>query len=380
MRVLFTAHGAYGHVLPMAGLAQALARDGHEVLIATSPALEPVVSALGLQIAPAGMDDHALVAEARWRWPVRERPASWAPRMFTEIAAPAMAADLAPLIASWRPDLLVREEGEHGAPVAAAEAGVPWLTHAWGSPLAPSPAGDQYGAELLDPCPPSLYGTAGPPFRGRPVRAYELPAASRPGGRPLAYVGFGTVPLYRPAPELLAMVVDALLRRGFDAVVTTGDRDLAERLAPLRSGRVRVEAWVPVAEVGACELVVSHGGAGTTLAALGAGVPLLIIPRGAPSQDRMARACAARGVAIVVTEPVAAQELDDAVAALARDRRFRTAAAEVSAELAALPGPAETARFIAQELATTSEWTRRSGSGAASRRSRPPRSARRRRR
>jgi len=378
VRVLFTAHGAYGHVLPMMGVARALADGGHEVRVATGKALCPIVASLGLPAVPAGMSDDTLVAEAHDRWPETEHkpPASWVARMFTDIAAPTMVDDLAPIVASWRPDLIVREEGEHGGPVAAAAAGITWVTHGWGSPLpsrtvvedlargveplwraaglaAPGPDG-LYGAAVLDPCPPSLYGEEGPPIRGRPVRASAVAASAdrHPrrslSGRPLAYVGFGTVPLYRDQPELIAIVVQALLSHDLDAVITTGDAQLARRLSSLDPERVQVEQWLSLPRLlEACDLVVSHGGAGTALAALAAGVPLLLLPRGAPSQARMSRACGARGAArVVVSGPVTPADFDDALATLTADDRFRAAARQLASEIAATPGPDDAARFL----------------------------------
>jgi UDP:flavonoid glycosyltransferase YjiC (YdhE family) len=46
----------------------------------------------------------------------------------------------------------------------------------------------------------------------------------------------------------------------------------------------------------ACKIAITHAGAGTVLASLGAGVPLVLVSQGAPSQIRMARACEMAGV------------------------------------------------------------------------------------
>ena len=40
-----------------------------------------------------------------------------------------------------------------------------------------------------------------------------------------------------------------------------------------------------------CKIAITHAGAGTVLASLSAGVPLVLVPRGTPSQLRMAEAC-----------------------------------------------------------------------------------------
>lgn len=384
MRVLFTAHGSFGHVLPMAGIARALQGAGHEVRFATGEAMSQVLSSLGLTAIPAGMSDDALVAETRRRWPETERqpPADWAPRMFTDIAASNMLADLAPVIASFAPELLIREEGEHAGPIAAAAAGIPWLTHGWGSPLparaaleelaerieplwrtsglVPPSVEDLFGACLLDPCPRSLYDKHGPPFPTTAIRATPLISTDRrppprAAGQPLAYVGSGTVALYRDPSELIEIVVEALLSSGFCVVITTSHAELTARLIALDPERVHVERWVSLPDLFPhCRLVVSHAGAGTVLAALAAGVPLLLLPRGAPSQARMSQACQSRGAARAITsEPITAPDIDEALRSLIAEDRFRTAARELAREIAATPGPDEIVPLL-QTLASHS--------------------------
>ncbi|MCU1450080.1 MAG: jadS [Acidimicrobiales bacterium] len=373
MRVLFTAAGAYSHVLPMVGMAQALADAGHEVVVATAGEVCSDVEGLGLATAAAGMSSEAMVTEARARWPATayEPPATWALRMFAEIAAPTMLADLVAVVVALRPDVIVREEGEFAGPVAAAAARVPWVTHGWGSPiqppgerealaawiaplwrraaLEPPSAGGLNGTMVLDPCPASLYQNALVVGTRQPVRPTTPPATDEPSitwpdsGRPLAYLGFGTVPLYRDAPELMTAAVESLLSAGYDAVVTSSDPRLARQLSERAPDRVQVERWVSLpALFERCDLVVCHGGAGTVLTALGAAVPLLLLPRGAPSQLRMSSACRARGVARVVeAHETTERNLREALAAIAHDERYRSAAHEVATEIAAMPSAAE---------------------------------------
>jgi UDP:flavonoid glycosyltransferase YjiC (YdhE family) len=363
VRVLFSAHGAYGHLLPVVGVARALRDAGHQVRVAIGREFHADVGALGLDPVHAGMSDAALVAETTRRWPEtsREPPARWAVRMFTDIAAPAMASDLSRLFRSWRPDLIVREEGEYGAPHAASAAGIPWVTHGWGSPLAPVHSERPYGAALLDSCPPSLQSAApaNPPRRSVrpvPVELRAPPAGWQPPQPPFAYIGFGTVPLYRDRPKQLLAVVRAVLRSGLDAVVTTPDRRLAAELQRLDDRRVSVEDWMSLARLlPSCQLVVSHGGAGTALASLAAGVPLLLLPQGAPSQLRMSHACAERGVARVVEPQEAAfAPLEAVLAEVLADEQIRAAAAELALEIAEMPGPDEAVPFLEDLMNRTS--------------------------
>lgn len=77
------------------------------------------------------------------------------------------------------------------------------------------------------------------------------------------------------------------------------------------------------------------------LAALAAGVPLLIVPLAADQPDN-ADQCRAAGVAIVIQpRELTAAAVREATGRLLGDPSFRTRAAAVAAEIAAMPGPAE---------------------------------------
>lgn len=377
--MLFSAYGGYGHVLPMLGLARALAHEGHDVLFATSAELCPVVATAGLVPAPAGLDDAAAVAEARRRWPETTfaPPVTWTSRMFCEIAAPAMAADLSQLLDEWRPEVVVREEGEHGAPLAAVGAGIPWVTHGWGSPLPGSDAlthlsrllgpvweraglrapedAALYGAAVLDPCPPSLYPRPPPARRRSVIRPNVEGNRARPTGNLQrgrhAYVGFGTVPLFTDVPALIRSVVVALLELDVDVTVTTGNDEVADDIRSLAPERVHAERWVDLPRVlGSCTVAVCHGGAGTVLSALAAGVPLLLVPQGAPSQVRMTSACETRGVGRAFDwTGDNLIDLRRALSAVISSESMHSAAVAVATEIAAMP-PASTAAAVLRDV------------------------------
>jgi UDP:flavonoid glycosyltransferase YjiC (YdhE family) len=353
VRVLATTIPAWGHLVPMLGVLRALQAAGHQVTVATHPSFHAALASLGIPAVPAGLSEAELLAERLRRWPqtATQPPGVWAPRMFTEIAAPAMAADLHQVITTWTPDLVLSEEGEHGGARFAVDRNRPFLNHGWGSPLSAMPNGDQITAHI-DPCPPSLSTPewTGPPrWPVRLVTPRLVPAdpdtmawvAQRK--HPLAYVGFGTVALYRNAPEIVSRVLDALLASGLDALCT----DQPLRTPP--ADRIRVERFISLPDVlPACALVICHDGAGTTLAALAHAVPVLVLPRGAPSQHRMARACATRGVGAVLDDDNA--NLTSVIGAvLAGDHRRH--AAEVAREIAAAPDPAQVVTAIEQSVA-----------------------------
>jgi MGT family glycosyltransferase len=107
------------------------------------------------------------------------------------------------------------------------------------------------------------------------------PTAPRPNrwGEPLVYVTFGSVtadtPLY---PRVYRAALEELADLPVRVLMTIGHHgDLAD-LGPVPANAV-VERWVPQAEVAAHAVaIVCHGGYGTTVGALSAGVPLVLAP------------------------------------------------------------------------------------------------------
>jgi UDP:flavonoid glycosyltransferase YjiC (YdhE family) len=171
------------------------------------------------------------------------------------------------------------------------------------------------------------------------TRRYRAPgpaphAAPDPDQAPRVYVSFGSVAagvgyypgLYRAAIDELA---------GLDArvLVTVGNEVDPADLGPLPPG-VRAERWVPQAEVMTqAAVMVGHGGSGSTLAAMAAGVPLALIPLFA-DQLPNARRVADLGAGLALDGP---DGLRDAVETLVHDPALRRGARAVAAEIATLP-------------------------------------------
>jgi UDP:flavonoid glycosyltransferase YjiC (YdhE family) len=296
--------------------------------------------------------------------------------MWAEIAAPAMAGDLNDLIASWHPDVVVHEEGEYGAPAAAARARLPWVTHAWGSPLRPDDelrdleehvdvaglwdfgvdrpvAAGLYAHAVIDPCPALLApGARTAPAVVWPVRPTIAGAGGRPpgrgGARRACYVGFGTVPGFANVADVVT-AADAARKAGLDVVATVSDAALAASLA---ERGVDVRTFVALDELlPDCAITVTHGGAGTTLAALAHGVPVVAVPQGAPSQERMAEAVDRAGVGL---RAVGERAIRAAVSRATDDERLARRAEAAAEQIAAMPSPGRVVARLEALVATTS--------------------------
>ncbi len=96
-----------------------------------------------------------------------------------------------------------------------------------------------------------------------------------------------------------------------------------------------VERWVPQAEALAdATLVVCHGGSGTTLGALAAGLPLVLVPMFA-DQFENARTIAAAGAGLIA-EP---DGLRAAIETVLTEPAYRQAAGRIADELRSAPDP-----------------------------------------
>jgi MGT family glycosyltransferase len=132
--------------------------------------------------------------------------------------------------------------------------------------------------------------------------------------------------------DLLQRAADALGQLPVHALVTTGPAvDPAVFSAP---PNVSVRRWVRHADVlPYCSAVVTHGGHGTTLKALAAGVPLVIAPLGRDQPDNAARVIhAGAGVRVRRTADIAT--LQRAIARVLDDHRYQDAARRMAATLA----------------------------------------------
>ena len=259
-----------------------------------------------------------------------------------------------------RPDVVVCDEMDVGAVIAAELTGVPCVTvsvTAAGRLVSPPVVGAAWdglrtdhglaadssrhrlaGTMRLTPAPSSLRDPqVATPFESHAVRPPILDDVERSADRSLVYATLGTV-FNVESGNLLDRLARGLAQLDADAVLTVGPHIDPGELRPAAGRRVRVEQFVPQHEVlGRCDAVVCHGGSGTLIAALSVGVPVVVLPMGADQPDNADR-CEELGVGIVLdaltAEPAA---ISAAVRAVRNEPRYSQAATELANEAAAQP-------------------------------------------
>jgi UDP:flavonoid glycosyltransferase YjiC (YdhE family) len=372
MRVLVVASPLTGHVLPLMPLSAALRDAGHDVLVATAGE--------GLGVCPPDLSVLDVAPDLRLR-PLFLRVMTRHPRLAREEMAgragtravgllfgavgERTADGVASAARAFEPDLVVHEPLAPAGAEAAARQRVPAVlvdgslfdarellaaalagyTARRGAEAFPPPA------EVLTTAPPSLVG----PRHGRPMRFVgttpERPfdeAFTRPGDRPRVLVSRSTVDGPR-RDRLMSTVAEAAVGTDLDVVLVRPDRRVAGRRLP---AHVRTTDWLPFpAVLPAAAGIVHHGGAGTLLTALAAGVPQLVV-RGAGDRRTNAGLLAARGAGLAAdlrdVSPALLQRLVD-------DRSLTTAAREVAEEMAAMPHPTELVPVLEQVAARVPE-------------------------
>jgi hypothetical protein len=359
----------------MIPLARALADAGHEVRWAGAEQACVTLRDRGFDAVPAGLYE---IVPSPLRnpppeiaaLPPAERPEHLFAIVFGPLRAGPMLADLMPIVESWQPQLLVCEQAELAGPIAAARHGVPNVTHAFGRLLPasrvarapesmaelwraygvePRPYGGCYEHLYVDIYPPSLQADDLAHLGAVQLVRPAEPIAPDAAAEPLVYVTLGTV--FNDDLPLFVLAVEATREIGIRVVVTVGPGNDPAVLGPQPS-HVTVERFIPQSELlPACAAVVSHGGSGTFLAALAAGVPQVLLPQAA-DQFLNAQAGEEGGVAIAVPRAEASLErVREALDRVIREDTFRRAAERVRSEISAMPAPAAVAAELERRYA-----------------------------
>ncbi len=380
MRVLFTSPAGLGHIHPMVPLARAMAARGHEVMWAAPADGVDHIENAGIRAVATGGAGLTRPSDVRRRFPEldalppAEMPNVLFGKMFGAVAAPAILADLVPVALEWRPDVVVADAAEFAGHIVAAELGVPSVSKGFGpllperrvaavdaevAPLwrsrglEPRPYGGSYDHLYLDIYPPGLRPGGGDhvgarqdlrpvPFDGAADQRLADHIVDDGSERPLVYLTFGTVAATVPAfAAALPVAVRSVAGLPVRVLVTLGQGGDPGALAEVPDN-VHVERWVPQAGVlPHASAVVCHGGYGSVLGPLTAGVPLVVSPQFADQPYNAERVAAVGAGVALPLGPPDPDVLREAVGRVLGDARFRSASAAIAEEIRGLPPAGE---------------------------------------
>jgi UDP:flavonoid glycosyltransferase YjiC (YdhE family) len=329
---LFSVSGGHGHFHPLVPLARALKEAGHEVAFATGPSMRPLVEASGFTHLPVGGNLAAdpeyqeFQAQRKTMPPGLETEMLVYSKLFCGIAPRLRTPDLVAVAESWQPDMFIREAAEYAAAIAAEHLGLPHAAIAVGASLTGFALFERAAAGQLDPIRESwglapdptlaslyryLYLAYSPPtFSLHDLSEMSLPGTApsipttthfirpdlfdqsgserlpdwiphlRETGQPVVYATVGTEANNEPGvyPAVMRAIIKGLRDAPLNLIVTLGrDKDPAD-LGP-QPLNVHIERYIPQSLLlPCCDLILMHGGSGSLLQALDAGLPMVLLP------------------------------------------------------------------------------------------------------
>lgn len=404
MRVLFTSFAHNTHFYSMVPLAWAFRSVGHEVRVASQPALTDAVTRAGLTAVPVGVDhtvqdfaqkqsekngDHPEIdfAETRpevvtWDYALGIQ-SMMTPLMFAKVND-TMVDELVDFALKWRPDLVIWEPFTYAGAVAARVSGAAHARLLWGPDVFSRARGmfldrlaEQPEAHREDPLAEWLTWTLekyGHTFDDEAVTG-QWTIDQEPAGTRLALPGRHVVPVrYTPyngtavVPDWLHEPVDrprvcltlgtsAREVRGGDVVSlsdlveATAELDI-ELVATLDSSQrehldrvpdnVRLVDFVPMhALLPTCSAIIHHGGAGTYLTSLLEGVPQILVADLYDAVEKAKRIEELGAGLFQSPAELTPEALRDKLTRVLKDPSFHEAAQRLRAEILSEPSPAE---------------------------------------
>jgi UDP:flavonoid glycosyltransferase YjiC (YdhE family) len=379
VRILCATTANDGHFGPLVPFARACADAGHEVRVAAPASYAAAVARAGFAHEPFGDAPPALIGPIMARLPTlpfEEANDVVVREVFARIDAQAALPALVETVERWRPDLVLRESAELASIAAAERAGVPHVHVCIGmhevavrfarsidepleelgrlTGLAEGRLPAALAAETVLSSVPELldHATDGVSagadaflrFHERPSPAVGrgLPDWGEPDA-PLVYVTFGSVAgSLPPFAGVFREALDALAGLGARVLMTVGRKVDPADLGPLPSNAHVVQWWPQEAVLPQAAAMLGHGGFGTTMGALAAGVPQVVVPLFSFDQVVNGAHVADVGAGLTVPpEPGAVATAATEVPRLLADPTFAESAGRVATALGELPPPSE---------------------------------------
>ncbi len=385
MRVLCATTANDGHFGPLLPFARACAGAGHEVRVAAPASYAAAVAGAGFPHEPFADAPPELIGPIMARLPtlafddaddlvIRE--------VFARIDAQAGLPSLIETVQRWRPDVVLRESAELASLAAAERLGVPHVhvcigmhevvsrfADTIGDPLAELGrlAGLDEGRmkaalaaeivlslvpEVLDHATGQIQPQAGgfmrfhepPPTTG----SYPLPDWGDPNA-PLIYVTFGSVTGSLPSfAGVFRAALDALADVHARVMLTVGRKLDPADLGPLPPNAHVTQWWPQDAVLAHAAAMLGHGGFGTTMGALAAGVPQVVVPLFSSDQVVNGKHVASVGAGLAVgIGPAAVSRAAAEIPRLLEVPTYGASARRIADAMGKLPPPTEAVPALA---------------------------------
>jgi UDP:flavonoid glycosyltransferase YjiC (YdhE family) len=392
MRMLFTSSPGFGSFHPVVALAQAALALGHEVSFATCEERRSAVERMGMTFLPVGTNVADVRALVRSRYPdlqippvgpvdeqTRKRATS---ALFGDAYVESMLPGSLEAYKVWQPDVVVRAHLSYVGWIAAEACGVPHVTveefasgipdweqealaptlNAWrercGLPTDPAASRLHHYLKVV-PFPIALRHLTSPfgpeARRTRPLIFSEstddvLPTwiDTLPDGA-IVHASLGTV---GNRPDLLSAMIESADGEPYSLILATGAFGDRAAFDPLPKN-VRVARYIPHSLLlSRCDAIITHAGAGTLIASIGAGLPMVMVPLFGDQLPNAERAADAGAGIVLDQASLTPTSLRNATRAILSDPQYRRAVGALRDEMDGLPSHEQAIRWIAQVAET----------------------------
>lgn len=386
MRVLCATTANDGHFGPLLPFARACAAAGHEVRVAAPASYAAVVARAGFPHEPFADAPPELIGPIMARLPTLafdEADELVVREVFARIDAQAGLPSLIETVERWRPDVVIRESAELASLAAAERLNVPHVhvcigmheivsrfTETIGDPLeelgrlAGLGAGrmtDALAAETVLSLVPEVLDNATGQIRPEAddfMRFHEPPPPITGGhplpdwgdpDAPLIYVTFGSVTgSLPPFAGVFRAALDALADVDARVMLTVGRKLDPADLGPLPCNALVTQWWPQDAVLAHASAMLGHGGFGTTMGALAAGVPQLVVPLFTSDQVVNGEHVASVGAGLTVgMGPAAVARAAAEIPRLLEVPTYAASARRIATAMGELPPPAEAVPVLA---------------------------------
>jgi MGT family glycosyltransferase len=152
--------------------------------------------------------------------------------------------------------------------------------------------------------------------------------------------------------DLLRTIVEGAANEAYTLILATGPSNDPTALGPMPSNVRTVPYLSHALLLPHCDAVITHAGAGTLIASIDAGCPMVFVPLFGDQPANAERAAAAGAGIVLDRDALSPGIVREAVRAVLRDEGYRLAVGRLQREIAGLPTHVEAVGWIA-EIART---------------------------
>ena len=329
MKILFTTHPGYGHVLPLIPLAMALKDKGHDISFATAKSFEKKINDIGFFCVPVGLDWNESQLEqilpSIKESPPLEQNSMIRKLLWYDAPVPAIS-DLLLFFEKEKPDAIVSSGYDYSGKILAEMLDIPSIVHSIDIRLPeaiknrvrgdyPDMLRKKFGLSVEQPLNKEIlelsfmpkswtlpgYESHSKEYYIRPQFFDNIKGEQHPdwikqyNKNPIVYVSLGTV--FNDYPLIFQSIIEGLKNESINLIITIGPNGDPDKFGK-QPDNVCIKNYIPQTFIlPHTSVSINHGGVSTIMAALNNGIPLINLPLSG-DQAINSNWCQMKGVAV----------------------------------------------------------------------------------